>query len=356
MLEDLDVAGAVHRLDDELALVLGHGGEHVLAEPLPVARGLPHRLVEDLRCVHLVVAGRVLPPAHVVDEVLEQLPALGVPEHDARPLLLEVEEVHLAPQLAVVALLGLLQLLEVGRQLLLGRPGGAVDALQLRLGMIAAPVGARELGELEGLADLAGGGHVRAAAQIEPLALLVDLEVLALGDRVDQLDLEQLALLAEEVLGLLAAPELLRERRIARDNLAHPILYLCQVVGMKWLRLGEIVEESILDHRADGHLGAGPKALHRLRHHVRGVMPDQLQRLRVGARYDLDARILLDRIGQVGELAVDHHGDGPLRERLGDALGEGLAADAAAHGALGPVGKSHDDVVHGRLTRCIPRR
>ena len=70
--------------------------------------------------------------------------------------------------------------------------------------VIAAPIGAGELGELEGLADLAGRGHVRAAAQVEPLALLVDLEVLALGDGIDQLDLEQLALLLEEVLGLLA--------------------------------------------------------------------------------------------------------------------------------------------------------
>ena len=131
VLEDLDVARAVHRLDGELALVLGHRGEHVLAERLPVARGLPQRLVEDLRSVHLAIADRVLPPPHVVDEALEQLPALGVPEHDARPLLLEVEEVHLAPELAVVALLGLLELLEVGGKLLLGRPGGAVDALQL---------------------------------------------------------------------------------------------------------------------------------------------------------------------------------------------------------------------------------
>jgi hypothetical protein len=36
-------------------------------------------------------------------------PALGVPEHDARPLLLEMEQVHLAAELAVVALLGLLE-------------------------------------------------------------------------------------------------------------------------------------------------------------------------------------------------------------------------------------------------------
>ena len=53
-----------------------------------------------------------------------------------------MEEVHLAAELAVVALLGFLELMQVGVELVLGRPGGAVDALQLRLVGIAAPVGA----------------------------------------------------------------------------------------------------------------------------------------------------------------------------------------------------------------------
>ena len=90
VLEDLDVAGAVHRLDREPALVLGLVAgrlrrEHVLAVPVPVAGGLPQQLVEDLRRVDLaVVAGQA--PAHVGDQLLEHRPALRVPEHDARGL------------------------------------------------------------------------------------------------------------------------------------------------------------------------------------------------------------------------------------------------------------------------------
>ncbi len=58
MLEDLHMSRAVHRLDGEPALVLGlvAGGlrrEHVLAVPVPVAGGLPQRLVEHLRRVDL---------------------------------------------------------------------------------------------------------------------------------------------------------------------------------------------------------------------------------------------------------------------------------------------------------------
>ena len=144
VLEDLHVARAVHRLQREDALVLGLGDEHVGVVGLPVARRLPQRSLEELRRVDLDVAFRVLAAAHVGDQPLEQRPALRVPEHRARRVVLEMEQVHLAAELAVVALLGFLELLEVGGELLLVAERGAVDALELRALRIAAPVGARE--------------------------------------------------------------------------------------------------------------------------------------------------------------------------------------------------------------------
>ena len=127
VLEDLHVARAVHRLQREDAVVVGVVAgdrhlEHVVAVPAPVARRLPQRLVEHLRRVDLLVALLVEPAAHVVDQVLEHLPALGVPEDDARPLLLEMEQVHLAAEPAVVALLGLLQHRADRRRAPPGRP------------------------------------------------------------------------------------------------------------------------------------------------------------------------------------------------------------------------------------------
>src|SRR5579859_1350738 len=107
MLEDLYMARTVHRFQREPALVLGlvaRGlrGEHVLAIPVPVPGGLPQYLVEDLWRVDLaVVAGEAA--AHVGDQRLENRPALRVPEHDARTFLLEVEQIELAAELAVIA-------------------------------------------------------------------------------------------------------------------------------------------------------------------------------------------------------------------------------------------------------------
>src|SRR5262249_23725226 len=120
-----------------------------------------------------------------------------MPEHGTGRLLLEMEQVHLAPQAPVVALLRLLELVEVDVELLLAGPGRAVDALKHRLRRVAAPVGAGDLEQLEAFADLPRRGHMRAAAEVEPVALRIELDLLALGDRVDQLDLEGFALFLE---------------------------------------------------------------------------------------------------------------------------------------------------------------
>ena len=332
VLEDLHMAGAVHRLQREDALVgflvvrmregmRGLHREHVLLVPAPVAGRLPQRLVEHLRGVDLLIV-LVETAAHVGDEVLEHLPALGVPEDDARPLLLEMEEVHLAAELSVVALLGLLQHVQVMVELRLVGPGGAVDARQHRVVGVAAPIGAGHLHQLEGVADLAGRGHVRPAAEVEPVALRVDLEVLVFRDRVDQFELVALALVGKHLSRLLARPDLLGEGFVAADDLAHLLLDDGEVVGRERLVAREVVIEAVLDDRADRHLRAGPKLLHGFGEHMRGVVADEFQRARIVAGDDLDAAGLLQRIGKVAQHAVERVGDGLLRQRLGDRFRE----------------------------------
>ena len=118
LLEDLHVARAVHRLDGVQPLVRRARHEHVLAELLQVARLLPQRGVHDLRRVDFLEAGALLRLAHVADQALEDAPALGMPEHRAGRLFLHVEQVELAADLAMVALLGLFEPVQVVLQLL----------------------------------------------------------------------------------------------------------------------------------------------------------------------------------------------------------------------------------------------
>ena len=64
--ENLDMAGAVHRLQrQDFVLVLHLGDEHVLAVVLPVAGLLPQRPVEQLRGLHLLVAGGIQATAQI---------------------------------------------------------------------------------------------------------------------------------------------------------------------------------------------------------------------------------------------------------------------------------------------------
>ena len=145
---------------------------HVVLVVLPVAAALPELAAQDLRRAHLLVAGLDVLGAPVVDDRVPDAHALGVEEGEAGALLVEAEEVEVAADAAVVALAGQLEGLEMRRQLLLGGEGGAVDAREHRVLLVAAPVGAGEAGELEGaLAELAGAGQVRAAAEVGELAL-----------------------------------------------------------------------------------------------------------------------------------------------------------------------------------------
>ena len=124
-------------------------------------------------------------------------------------LLVEGEEVQLAAEPAVVALRGLLDALEVLVELLLRVEERAVDALQHRLLLVAAPVRPGDAHQLE-LGHLARALDVRPLAEVDEVALPVQTDLLV-GDLVDQLELVRLV--CEELSRLV----LRDQRRLERD-------------------------------------------------------------------------------------------------------------------------------------------
>ncbi len=311
-----------------------------------MARGLPQHLVEDLRRVDLaVIAGQASP--HIGDQRLEDGPALGVPEHDAGTFLLEVKQVELAAEPAVVALLGFLDLLQISVEFFLLRKRRAVDARQHRVVAVAAPIGTRDLHQLEGVADLAGRTHMRPAAQVEPVALVVNLDRFVARNGVDQFDLEGLALVAEYLFGFLARPDFLGERLVARDDLTHLLFDRGKVFRRERLVAEEVVVETVLDHRTDRDLGARPQRLDGFSQHVRRVMPDQFQRARVVAVDEFDLGIARNRIVEVGDHAIQRHRNGTLGERRRDALGDLQPGNVLGKFASGAIGEGEGDLVHG---------
>src|SRR5882724_8096569 len=87
-------------------------------------------------------------------------------------LLGEREEVELDAELAMVAPFGFLQAVQMLGERGIRLPRGAVDALQHRALLVAAPVRARDLRELE-RTEPARRRDVRAAAQIDEVDGLV---------------------------------------------------------------------------------------------------------------------------------------------------------------------------------------
>jgi hypothetical protein len=140
-------------------------------------------------------------------------------------MLVDVEQVQFTAQLAVVALFGFFQHRQVLLQLVLGGPGRAIDALQHLVAVIAAPVGAGHLHQLEEF-ELAGAGHVRAAAQVFKLAFAVQATHLGCRNAGNDLGLVVLAQALEIGHGLVT--------RQARGAVTGSSLAASSVIFSRW--------------------------------------------------------------------------------------------------------------------------
>src|ERR1700687_4748992 len=132
------VQGAVHRLEGEVVLVRLRieNEKHIFLVLAPVPGDLPKPLVVEQRRLDLDVAVLEGQLAHVIGEDLVERGSLRGPERGAGGERMEVEQVQLLAELAVVPLLRLLLLVEVLLQRFLVEERGAVDQLPHRASMI----------------------------------------------------------------------------------------------------------------------------------------------------------------------------------------------------------------------------
>ena len=184
---------------------------------------------------------------------------------------------------------------------------------------------------------------MRPAAEVGPFALAIELHLLIGGNGVEQLDLERFAFLFEQALRLLARDGALRERLVASDDLAHALFDRREILGRERLVAEEVVVEAVLDHRANGDLRSRPKRLHGFGENVRRVVADQFERAGIVARDELERSVAVDRISEVGKLAIADHRHSALGKRRRNGFGDFEAGDAGLIGALSAIGKSDVD-------------
>ena len=155
----------------------------------------------------------------------------GVPDDQpGADLVVELEQVQLPAEMAVVPLLRLFQDPQMLIERLLRREAGPVDALEHLVALVAAPVGAGHVEELEG-PDHPRRGDMRPAAQIDVAALDIEADRLDVRRQiVDQLDLVVFPLLLKELDRLFAAHLAAFERKIRRGDLPHPRFDLFEIL------------------------------------------------------------------------------------------------------------------------------
>src|SRR5260370_13401621 len=271
---------AVHRLQRQDLVVAALRDEHVLAEFLPVPGGFPQAAIEQLRAFDLEIPGGVEPHAQVVLDDAEQPPALGRPEAAAAGPLADVEEVELAAQPAMIAALRFFEPKEVLVEFFLARKGSAVDALQLGVFWVAAPIRAGDIHQLEALAEITGRGQMRADAEIDEIALPVEADLLTLRDFTDIFGLVRLADTVEEGDRGVAVPDLPRDLLVPPHDVAYSRLDPLQVFGGERLGTREIVIEPTFGRRPEGHLGIGIQFLDRLGHDMGRIVAQNLKPFR----------------------------------------------------------------------------
>ena len=279
VLVDEDMAGAVHRLEAVLGVVELHGRVHVFAVVCLVAGDLPELPAHDMRGKHHIVTTTDTFFAHPVFHGLADQAALGMPEDEAGSGdLLDGKEVELLAEHAMVASLDLFEPGKVRLEVLFVEEGGAVDALELLVFLVAEPVGAGDGGDFKCL-DAAGGRHVRAAAEVGEAAVAVEGDFVArLGEALDEVHLHELGVRF-----------VLRKAFFARFRDALELFVACNDLGHAGfdgseVSLGEgdlavnVVEEALVGGGAMAELGLGEELEDGGSHDVGGGVAHDLER------------------------------------------------------------------------------
>ena len=304
----------------------------------------PEALVEDLRAAHFLVAVVAIDGAHVLLDFLPDRPALGVPEHQPGGFVLHVEQVEMLAEAAMVAFFSFLEHVQIGVEVLLLGPGSAVDALQLLVAVVAAPVGAGHLHQFEDL-ELARGRHVRAAAEVDEITFAVERNLLVGGNRGDQFGLVLFARIEEELYGGVARPDFAADRDILLRQLTHALFDRHQVFRRERALVGEIIVKAILDDRPDRDLGLGEQFLDRIGQQVGGRVANDFEAVRIALGDDGEISVLLDQVGGVDHLAIDFAGQCGAGQAGADAGGDFGNGDRLLVAADGTIRQF--DIGHG---------
>src|SRR5574344_10397 len=356
VVEDLNVAGAVHGLHGHFH-VARHGLEHVLVVLVGMAGLDPKSLVHDFRSDHFKVTAAVDLSADVILERVHHLGSLGVPEHHAGGMILDVIKVHFLADPAMVALLGFFQELQIGFEAFLVGEAGAVHAGQLVARLVAVPVSAGEGKDLERF-ELAGGRHVGTRAEVFPVLsrntrhIEAERAVVSFaGERA--LRIIRLVLVARGALQALFGADIAAgEGTVFLDDFLHALLDLLEVALLKGNGGHQIVVETFFNGGTVGELRARKQVADGFGEHMAAGMAEKHQCIRVvvARRDNAEVAAFREGTGEVQDLVAQLYAERFACKAFRNAFRYFEARGSRCYGTYGAIGESKIDFISHKLS------
>ena len=191
-----------------------------------------------------------------------------------------------------------------------------------------------------------GPAQVRAAAEIDPVALPVHRDDVVGGQFHHPLGLEALALVGKKLGNVVAAPYFAHDRHVTVDDVAHARLDDLEIVRRERFCAVEVIIEAIIRRWPEGNLRTGEQFLHGHREHVRAVMAQHVERgslVLVGD--DGDRGVFADGSVEIPQFAIDTDDQRRFGEAWPDRCSDVGARDRVVIAADGTVRKGDRD--HG---------
>ena len=162
----------------------------------------------------------------------------------------------------MIALLRFLNIVEIIIQIFLRKEGRPVDTLQLRILLVAEPVRACNIQQLESF-DFARGWDVRPAAEVSKLAGAINGNLfIGLGELLDEMALHEIAFFFKLCQSLIAWQKLPRIRNILLHQFLHFLFDLLDILRAERSGTVEVVEETAFRRRTMAELSLGKKLKH----------------------------------------------------------------------------------------------
>jgi len=193
---------------------------------------------------------------------------------------------------------------------------------------------------------------VGAAAEIDEIALAVERDLLAFGNRRDDFGFVLLSHVAEELDRFVAPHHRAFDFDVPLRELAHALFDRSEILRRERPFVRKIVVKAVLDDRADRHLRVREKLFDGVREQVGARVADHIEAVAVLVRHDRDIGIGIDDVGCVDEPAIHAARERGLRQPRTDRRSDVRHADGVIVGTDGAVRKL--DVGHKQKSAALP--